>query len=182
MAEDFEIQHTENNESGEVTAEAVEKLAKQLQGNGGHFAQREEKVRQMNRNAAHIMVKMLKSPGKGTLAKLMAKAIHEGNPPALVLGVASLYCHEINPEMRREDMLIFEKNSWPSEHRERLEDWERIVVASLEHCVDEFRKLVEEKNSLPDLAKLIKYVIEKSCHLENVNGEMLVNGLANLVK
>lgn len=182
MAEDFEIQHNESNEGGEVSAEAVERLAKQLQTGSAQDTQTEAALRKMGARAASVMVRMLKSPGKGTLAKLIARALREGNPACLVTSIASLGFQDINAEMPRENVLIYAKGTWPVEHRERLEDWERIMVASLEHCVEGFRKNIEKTNGeLPDLAKLMKYVVEKSCHVEGVNGEKLVVGLTALV-
>lgn len=182
MTEEFEIQSTESSEGGEVSAEAVERLAKHL-ANGSQQQTQEAQLRKINANAAHVMVKMLKSPGKGTLARLMAKAIREGNPPALVLGVASLACHEIRPEMPRvEGLLIFKKGTWPEEHHEHLEDWERIIIASLEHCVNDFRKVVNRNSGfLPDLAKLIEYVIQKSCHIDGMKGQKMVDGLVAVI-
>jgi len=182
MAQDFEINHTEATEQGEISAEAVRQLAKQMQSGGGQFCQTEEHIRKLNASTAYVMVKMLKSPGKGTLAKLMAKAIHEGTPPALVLGVASLVCYELNPEMPRVEVLIFQGSTWPGEHRERLQDWEKIVVASLQYCVDKFREIAERNSGvLPNLAKLIEYVLKKTCNIEGFAGQKMVDALIALI-
>lgn len=184
MSEDFEVFNSEG--GGEVSAEAVEKLAERLREAsraGAASVKREQGAQVVEDEVVGLMVGSLVGPGNGTMARLMAGALREGVPAVVVRAVVSLVDLSLLQELGGVDVVIFDAGVWPEVHRDRFVEWEGVLVGSLEFCVEDFREALRRNGGeLPGLAGLLDWCMGRVCRHLGVGGADVVAGLLRLIE
>ena len=185
--DDFEIGNIgEGGESGEVTADAVEKFKAQVRASQTQQAQAqatEKKVTAQDHTTANLMIQIMQDADDDTLVILMAHALSEDIPAPMVLSTVSLLFPDIMKKLEKVEITLFEDRSVNEEQNQEIILWEKTLIASMEHTLTNFGKAYKKHDgNLVNFSRLIEYVLEKKYGSAYVSGGQVLQALFHLIK